>query len=77
MTTETKETAKDKGSKPTDEIFPVGSDGKPNYKGRIAAWKAQQRRRPQLLDRRNALRDVPGQAKARNDRATRNRGEGA
>ena len=38
-TTETKETAKKKGSKPTDEIFPVGADGKPNYKGRIPAWK--------------------------------------
>ena len=38
MTTETKETTKKKGAKPTDEIFPVGADGKPNYSGRIAAW---------------------------------------
>ena len=37
-TTETKETTKKKGAKPTHEIFPVGADGKPNYSGRIAAW---------------------------------------
>ena len=35
--TETQETKK-KGAPPTDEIFPVGADGKPNYEGRIAAW---------------------------------------
>jgi hypothetical protein len=36
--TETTETTKKKGAKPTHEIFPVGADGKPNYSGRIAAW---------------------------------------
>lgn len=39
MTTQTETTeTKKKGARPTDEIFPVGQDGKPNYKGRIAAW---------------------------------------
>jgi hypothetical protein len=39
MTTKTETTeTKKKGAPPTDEIFPVGADGKPNYKGRIAAW---------------------------------------
>lgn len=37
-TTETNETTKKKGAKPTTEIFPVNADGKPNYSGRIPAW---------------------------------------
>ena len=36
-TTETQDTKK-KGLPPTDEIFPVGQDGKPVYASRIAAW---------------------------------------
>jgi hypothetical protein len=35
--TETNETKK-KRSRPTHEIFPVGADGKPNYKARSGTW---------------------------------------
>ena len=38
MTTETKETTKKKGSRPTHEIFPVSAEGKPEYKARAGAW---------------------------------------
>lgn len=38
-TTETTETAKKKGSKPTHEIFPVNAEGKPDYKARIGYWQ--------------------------------------
>jgi hypothetical protein len=38
MTTETKETPKKKGSKPTHEIFEVNAEGKPDYKKRSGAW---------------------------------------
>lgn len=39
MTTKTEtQEPKKKGAPPTDEIFPVGQDGKPDYKARIAAW---------------------------------------
>ncbi|HEV8414174.1 MAG TPA: hypothetical protein VGQ49_11305 [Bryobacteraceae bacterium] len=39
MTTQTEtQEPKKKGAAPTDEIFPVGQDGKPNYQARIAAW---------------------------------------
>jgi hypothetical protein len=40
MTNETEnKTEKKKGAKPTHEIFPVGADGKPNYKARVGYWQ--------------------------------------
>lgn len=38
MITETTETTKKKGSRPTHEIFPVNAEGKPEYKARTGAW---------------------------------------
>ena len=37
MTTTT-ETQQTKKAPPSDVIFPVGADGKPDYKARTAAW---------------------------------------
>ena len=37
MTTTT-ENQQTKKAPPSDVIFPVGADGKPNYQARIAAW---------------------------------------
>lgn len=37
--TETTETAKKKGSKPTHEIFPVNAEGKPDYQNRVGFWQ--------------------------------------
>jgi hypothetical protein len=36
--TETNETKK-KGARPSHEIFPVGADGKPNYKAKVGYWQ--------------------------------------
>ena len=38
MTTNTETNQATKKAPPSDVIFPVGADGKPNYTGRIAAW---------------------------------------
>jgi hypothetical protein len=47
---------------PTDEIFPVGEDGRIDREGRVAVWSSKKRQGQKLQDRRPALPAVPGKA---------------